>query len=208
MNSLFYFIIGVFNKKENKMKNIILITLITLFFSGCNINTYNNREEIVVSKILKSQQTIYDAGQSYPSTLLSSNILYADNYYHDSSTVDDILSLALDISDITFIGLGYNRFNLSNVSLDFDLDMLTQDYVYDYSGYLYDDYQRYHFSTSTPFVGTQNRTPYKGIMQIIADDETMVVTIVNDVNVDIAVYDHYDSYYDHVIHTTWRALGF
>ena len=191
-----------------KMKHIILVTLIAFLFTGCNINSYNDREEIIVSKILKSQQTIYNAGSNQSNNLLSDNILYANNYSHDSITVDDILSLELHIGDITLAGYGYDRFSMSDVALDFDLDTLTQDYVYDYDGYMYDDYQRYHFTTSLSFAGNNNNPPHKGIMQIIGEDETFVVTVVDDYHVNIAVYDHYNSYYDHVIRTTWRALGF
>jgi len=191
-----------------KTKSFIALILFSFILTGCNIPSHYNREEVIVSKILKSQQSIYDASAN-SSNLLSTNILYTDNYTYDSQTIDDILSLELHIGDITLSGYGYDRFTMSNVLLDFDLDILTQDYIYDYQGYMYDAYHdRYQFSTSQSFVGYADNHPYKGVMHIIGEHETMVVSVIDEYYVDIAVYDHYDSYHDRVIHSTWRALGF
>ena len=191
-----------------KPKTLIILIRFAFLLSGCNISRYNDKEEIIASKILKSQQSIYTAS-AQSNNLLSNHIRYTDNYTYDSSSLDDILSLQLHIGDITLSGYGYERFTMSNIILDFDLDTLSQDYIYDYQGYMYDAYHnRYHFSTSLPFVGIAHNNPYKGIMQIIGEDETLVVSVIDDYYVDIAVYDHYDSYYDRVIHSTWERLGF
>ncbi len=189
-------------------KTFIVLILFAFILTGCNIPNDNDREEIIVSKILKSQQSIYtESAQS--NNLLSTHILYTDNYTYNSNTLDDIFSVQLHIGDITLSGYRYDRFSLSNIILDFDLDTLTQDYIYDYQGYMYDTYHdRYQFSTSLPFVGNAYSNPYKGIMQIIGEDETIVVSVIDDYYVDITIYDHYDSYYDRVIHSTWRRLGF
>jgi len=191
-----------------KTKNFITLIIFTFIMTGCNLPSYYDREEVIVSKILKSQQSIYEAS-TQSNNLLSTNILYTDNYTYDSNTIDDILTLQLHVGDITLSGYGYDRFTMSNVILDFDLDTLTQDYIYDYQGYMYNNYyDRYQFSTAQSFVGVVNSNPYKGVMHIIGEDETMVVSVVDEYYVDIAVYDHYDSYHDRVIHSTWRALGF
>ena len=191
-----------------KPKNFIILILFAIILTGCNLPSYNDREGVIVSKILKSQQSIYDASR-HSNNLLSSSILYTDNYTYESNTIDDILSLQLHVGDITLSGYGYQRFTMSNVLLDFDMDTLTRDYIYDYQGYMYDAYQdRYHFRTSQSFVGNANSNPYKGVMHIIGQDETMVVSVVDEHYVDIAIYDHYDSYYDRVIHSTWEGLGF
>jgi hypothetical protein len=191
-----------------KSKTFILFALIAYFISGCQVGSYVEKEEIIVSKILKSQQTLYSASRQ-SDRLSSSYILYHDNYTYHSNQVDDILSLQLHVGNLTLQGYGYGRFLLSDLLLDFDLDTLNDDYIYDYEGYIYDTYHdRYHFSTTIPFVGNANQLPYKGIMQIIGRDETIVVSVIDDYYVDIAIYDNYNSYHDRVIHTTWHSLGF
>ncbi len=211
MNSLFNSILSsllVYKESQMRPKTFIALILFSMIFTGCTISNNDNKEEIIVSQILKSQKSIYTAS-AQSNTLLSNHILYTDNYTYNSTSLDDILSLELHIGDITLSGYGYDRFTMSNIILDFDLDTLTQDYIYDYQGYMYDMYHdRYHFSTSLPFVGGAHSNPYKGIMQIIGENETLVVSVLDDYYVDIAVYDHYDSYHDRVIHTTWRRLGF
>ncbi len=194
--------------KTIKTKKIILMILISFIFAGCQVTTTTDNTQIIVSKILKSQQSVYYASDTTATALYRDDILSINDLYHDSTNRDDILSLALHIGGITLRGYGYDPFRLTHVVLDFDLDTLTQDYVYDYQGYLYDDYRRYHFTTSQAFVGYADQLPYKGTMQIISEDNTIVVTVIDDYYIDIDVYNHYDPYYDHTIHTTWRALGF
>jgi hypothetical protein len=191
-----------------KSKTFFIFAFIAYFISGCQVNPYVQEEEIIVSKILKSQQTLYHASHTQD-RLSSSYILYHDNYTYRSNQVDEILSLEFHIGSLSLQGYGYGRFLLSDLILDFDLDTVTDDYIYDYEGYIYDTYHdRYRFSTTIPFVGKADQRPYKGVMQIIGRDETMVVSVIDDYYVDIAIYDNYNSYHDRVIHTTWRALGF
>lgn len=191
-----------------QLKTFIISLILALTFTGCNIGDYHDREERIVSKIFSSQQAIHDASIHHTNSLLSESVLYAQNYDMDSTIEDDIFSLQLHVGDVTIAEHELGRFTLSNVIFDYDLDTLTDDYVYDYAGYLYDNYHdRYHFTTAIPFVGKGIQAPYKGVMQIIGDHETMVLTAVDAYHVEIAVYDHYDSYYDKVIYTTWHALG-
>ena len=75
-----------------KPKTFIILILFAFLLSGCNISRYNDKEEIITSKILKSQQSIY-AASAQSNNLLSNHILYTDNYTYDSSSLDDILSL-------------------------------------------------------------------------------------------------------------------
>ena len=191
-----------------KPKSFIALVLFALVLSGCKFTDYTTEEEILVSKILKSQQSIYKASTN-ENSLISDEIYRANHYYHDSHTQEDILSLQLHVGNISLVGYGYNRFTLSDIELDFDLDTLTQDYIYDYSGYIYDDYHdRYHFQTTRPFVGNGHENPYKGIMKVEGNTQNITVIVLDEQRVDIKVYDHYDSYHDKIIHTSWKELGF
>ena len=191
-----------------KSKIFVPLLLLTFLFAGCQYTPYSQREEILVSKILKSQQTLYLSSRE-TQTLSGTDILYHDNYTLNSNQQDDILSLELHVGNLTISGYGYDRYLLSDVILDFDEDIRSQEYVYDYQGYIYDEYHdRYRFSTSLSFVADAYSNPHKGVMQIIGVDETLVVSVIDAYHVDIAIYDNYDSYHDRVIHTTWRALGF
>ena len=190
------------------MKNTIILLLLSFIMIGCTLSPSEGREEMLVSRILKSQHSIYEA-TAYTNNLLSSDILYINNYAYHDNTFDDILSLQLYIGDITLAGYSYDSFSMYNVGLDFDLDTLTQNYIYDYRGYIYDDYySSYHFTTAESFVGIGHNNPYRGLMYIIGEDKTIVVDVIDAWYVDIAIYDHYDSYHDRVIHSSWRALGF
>lgn len=191
-----------------KPKTFILFVLVSFIVAGCQYQPYQTREEVLVSKVLHSQHALY-SGDPDSSPLASSHILYHDNSTIDRDQTDTILSLRLHIGNLTLSGYNYGRYLLSDVLLDFDIDTVSQEYVYDYEGYIYDAYHdRYHFATTLPFVGDRYTHPHKGVMQIIGLDETLVVSIVDNYAVNIAVYDNYDSYHDRVIHTTWRALGF
>ncbi len=191
-----------------KPKYFIMIWIFSAFLTGCGIVPYEEKEEVLVSKILKSQQALSQANfQSQD--LTSAYIPYAQDYYHDSQLHDGISSTQLHVSDMTIAGYGYNDFSLSDVVLEFDVDMLNQDFLYTYDGYIYDAYQdRYQFDTTLPFVGKAHSNPYKGVMRISGGGEDIVVSVLDDIYVDIHIYDHYDSYHDRVIHSSWRALGF
>jgi hypothetical protein len=191
-----------------KHKYFVIVWIFSAFLTGCNIAPYQEKEEVLVSKILKSQQALSQANFE-PQHLTSAYIPYTQNYYFDSQLHDGITSTQLHIGDMAISGFGYNRFTLSDIILDFDVDTLNQDYLYTYGGYIYDDYHdRYHFDTSLPFVGKAHNTPYKGVMRISGEFEDIVVSVLDDIYVDIHIYDHYNSYHDRVIHSTWQALGF
>ena len=191
-----------------KPKRFIVLVLFALVLSGCKFNDYTTEEEILVSKILKSQQRIYEASAN-KNSLITDEIYQASHYYHDSHTQEDILSLKLNVAELSLVGEGYNHFSLSDVELDFDLDTRTQDYIYDYAGYIYDDYyhDRYRFYSTRSFVGNGHQTPYKGIMKLEGNTQNITVFVLDEQRVDIKVYDHYDSYHDRTIHTTWTKLG-
>jgi len=191
-----------------KPKTFILFVILSFLFVGCTYQPYQTREELLVSKVLKSQQALY-SGDPNTQPLVSSYILYHDNSTIETDETDAILSIKLHVGNLTLSGYDYGRYLLSDVLLDFDVDRVSKEYIYDYEGYIYDAYHdRYYFSTTLPFVGNNYTNPHKGVMQIIGTDERLVVSIIDSVRVDIAVYDNYDSYHDRVIHTTWRALGF
>ena len=211
MNSLLHFILFINQPKRKKMKpkNFIVLILFAYVLAGCKFDSDHTKEEQVVSHILHSQKTIYNASKKSDYSLLSHDIYHADSYYHDSFTQEDILSLKLDVGNVRLSGYNHTQISLSNITLDFDLDTITQDYIYDYQGYMYDAYHdRYRFITTKPFVGSAHNNPYKGAMEIVGNLETINIRVIDEVNVDIHVYDHYDSYHDRVIHSTWHRLGF
>ncbi len=188
---------------------VAIVLLFGFLFSGCDETYLRPHEELVVAKILKSELSIYYAQQHNPQTLLSSDILYTDYISQEKTQIEDILSLTLHVGEARLSGYGYDRFSLQDVLLDFDLDIHTKKYIYDYQGYMYDTYHdRYQFSTPLSFVGFQGALPHKGVMHIVGEEETLIVTIMDAYYIDIAIYNHYDSYYDRVIHTSWHSLGF
>ena len=189
-------------------KYFVIAWIFSAFLTGCGITPYQEKEEILVSKVLKSQQALAQANFE-PQKLTSQYIPYTQNYTYDSQIQDDISSTQLHIGDMRIEGYGHERFSLSDITLEFDVDTLNQDYLYTYGGYIYDGYHdRYQFTTSLPFVGRAQANPYKGVMKIYGEFENIVVSVLDDTRVDIHIYDQYDSYQDRVIHSSWNALGF
>jgi len=192
-----------------KLSVILFSTLFAYMLSGCHVDDYQQREEILVSKLLKSQQSLYLASKQLKSDPQANTILKNHSFQSSNKKTDAILNTTLYIGDLYLSGSGYERFQLSDAYLDFDLDTQTQEYAYDYRGYLYDIYHdRYQFDTTLSFVANADQNPHKGVMQIVGAEETIIVTVLNDRDVDIRIYEHYDTYYDRVIHSSWKSLGF
>jgi len=189
------------------LARILMVLLFSYIFTGCEFTHYLSKEERIVSDILQSQRNLYQA--SSQTTILETNDIYRlENIYHDRQLVDGIQSLKLHIGNAFMRGYQNDRLTMSDVSLDFDLDTRTHDYVYDYKGYIYDEYHdRYYFNTSIPFVGNATINPYKGLLEIEGQRERIIVQVLDAYSLDISVYDDFDSYQDRVIHTTWKELG-
>ncbi len=80
---------------------------------------------------------------------------------------------------------------------DYYNDVLIDSYIGDVSLIVNDD-----------FYGYNQRNPYRGNLEIISDDMTIYLDVIDDYYVEVTLYDHYDSSYDRQFITTWAALGF
>jgi hypothetical protein len=94
---------------------------------------------------------------------------------------------------------------------------MSPDYYHTYDdGYYYDYHDTYIDSyigdvslvIVDNFYGYDQRNPYRGNIEIISDDMTIYLDVIDDYYVEVTLYDHYDSSYDRQFITTWAALGF
>jgi len=82
-------------------------------------------------------------------------------------------------------------------------------YYYDYNDAYIDSYiGDVSLVIVDNFYGYDQRNPYRGNIEIISDDMTIYLDVIDDYYVEITLYDHYDSSYDRQFITTWAALGF
>lgn len=82
-------------------------------------------------------------------------------------------------------------------------------YYYDYNDALIDSYiGDVSLVIVDDFYGYDYRNPYRGNLEIISDDMTIYLDVIDDYYVQVTLYDHYDSSYDRQFITTWVALGF
>ncbi len=82
-------------------------------------------------------------------------------------------------------------------------------YYYDYEGLEINSHIGYvSLITVEDFYGYYNRNPYQGNLEIIGDDMTIYLDVIDDRYVEVTLIDHYDSAYDVQFITTWEALGY
>ncbi len=82
-------------------------------------------------------------------------------------------------------------------------------YYYDYDDILVESYiGDVSLVINDNFYGYDQRNPYRGNLEIVSDDMTIYLDVIDDYYVEVTLYDHYDSSYDRQFITTWAALGF
>ena len=82
-------------------------------------------------------------------------------------------------------------------------------YYYDYDEIYIDSYiGNVSLVTNDAFYGYNQRNPYQGNLEIVSDDMTIYLDVIDEIYVEVTLYDHYDSSYDRQYITTWAALGF
>jgi hypothetical protein len=82
-------------------------------------------------------------------------------------------------------------------------------YYYDYDDLVVDSYiGDVSLVIGNNFYGYDQRNPYRGDLEIVSDDMTIYLDVIDDIYVEVTLYDHYNSSYDRQFITTWVALGF
>ncbi len=95
-----------------------------------------------------------------------------------------------------------------NIVLDFSMDTYSYAYRYSYHGTLFNSYLgRLTFTTLSPMRGYRDKNPFDGEFKITNAHMTLRVIPIDDYYVDIVVQNHYDSYENRTIHTTWMNIG-
>lgn len=82
-------------------------------------------------------------------------------------------------------------------------------YYYDYNDLIVDSHiGTVSLVTTDSFYGFNQRNPYQGNLEIIGEDMTIFLDVIDDRYVEVTLIDHYDSAYDLQFITTWEALGY
>ena len=129
--------------------------------------------------------------------LTGCQVTAVDTLSHDNRLSEYEITLVASTALDSYLSPGYyHTYDDGYYYYDYD-DILINTYIGDVSLVVNDN-----------FYGYNQRNPYRGNLEIVSDDMTIYLDVIDDIYVEVTLYDHYDSAYDRQFITTWVALGF
>ncbi len=123
---------------------------------------------------------------------------------------------------LLFVGCGEivkpkdQTIEIVKIVLSSQLTTSSHHYTYESSGDIENEIEEsIHFETLSPIKQYNDNNPHEGKLKITTDNQTIIVTILDQYNLEILVdyqTDHYQNSYKNyntqTIYTTWEKLGF
>ena len=201
-----------------KVKYFIISMLFSLMFAGCEVTATNQSSysynpdrydtQNIVSTILKTELLLNEAGYIAPkkSPFLDG---YLNITYNDFNNVQTLYITSGSGKFWADTSRYYTPSLLSNIIYDYSFNNYNLEYQYYYRGTISNrDFGLISFVTEDSFYGLDNQNPYHGSLRIDHDSYTIYLDVIDEVYVDITLYDNYDDRYDLSFQTTWARLGF
>ena len=171
-----------------------------------DLTWYQDMEDSV-NRVIELGITYHDAWlqNSYATAYLDGEI----GLHYDEDYTSDRLQLVLTSDELRVRANNATQSNtFENIVLDFSMNMSDYRYRYTYHGTLFNAYLgRLTFTTLSPIQGNRDDNPYRGELKITNAHMTLRVIPVDTYYVDIIVQNHYDTFENRTIHTTWRDIG-